>query len=156
MEIVDELHRIANENGGILRAEAVVAAARNKNSPLHPKFEWDDSEAAEQYRLWQARTLIRVTVSYTEDDKDKMPVRVFVSLTPDRKENGGGYRTMVSVMSNREQREQMLTDAHAEMDLFMAKYNALKELSEVFVAMKTVKARKAMFTVQPAGLAVKS
>jgi hypothetical protein len=37
----------------------VVEAARDPNSPLHSAFTWDDAEAAEQYRLAQARVLLR-------------------------------------------------------------------------------------------------
>ena len=41
-----------------LHAEDVVAAARDPLSPLHSKFQWDDSKAAHRYRLWQARQII--------------------------------------------------------------------------------------------------
>lgn len=40
-------------------ARAVVDAARPEDSPIHDQFEWDDSEAAEQYRIAQARRLVR-------------------------------------------------------------------------------------------------
>ena len=45
---------------GRLDPQSVVAAARNKKSPLHKQFEWDDTKAAEKYRLEQARELIRL------------------------------------------------------------------------------------------------
>lgn len=51
-----------------LTPSAVVEAARDAASPLHPLFEWDDDLAAEAYRLDQARAVIRtvlVTVSTT-------------------------------------------------------------------------------------------
>lgn len=41
-----------------LTAAAVVDAALDPSSPLHSCFEWDDSLAAHQYRLVQARRLI--------------------------------------------------------------------------------------------------
>jgi hypothetical protein len=50
---------------GRLTPKAVVRAAANPESPLHPLFEWDDSKAADRHRLDQARTLIRsVQVEY--------------------------------------------------------------------------------------------
>ena len=44
---------------GMLLAEDVLEAARDPESPLHPYFQWDDSAAAEAYRLSQASELIR-------------------------------------------------------------------------------------------------
>jgi len=55
----NELERIRALHGGILQAEDVLEEARNPDSPLHPMFEWDDQVAAHQYRLEQARALIR-------------------------------------------------------------------------------------------------
>lgn len=49
----------AVESDGRLTPDAVVAAASDPQSPLHNRFEWDDSKAAHQFRLEQARTLIR-------------------------------------------------------------------------------------------------
>lgn len=128
--VIDELERIAKEHGGELKPEDVVEAARAKSSPLHDHFTWDDSEAAQRYRLYEARQLIRVTLTYVGDDRT--PMRVFVSLTPDRKAEGGGYRPTASVLVNAKQRAQLLADALAEMERFQAKYATLKELSEVF------------------------
>jgi hypothetical protein len=135
-QIISELQRIANENSGLLLAEDVVESARDKRSVLHNSFTWDDSEAANQYRLEQARKLIRTTVRWIEIDGDKRPVRVFVSLTPDRDEESGGYRDVVVVLSDKNMRRQMLEDALNELQLFEKKYAHLKELTHVFTASK--------------------
>ncbi len=55
----DELERIRRANGDRLEAKQVVVEARPPGAPLHDMFTWDDSEAAEQFRLREARTLIR-------------------------------------------------------------------------------------------------
>lgn len=138
--VIAELKRIADDNDGLLRPNDIVDAARPKQSPLHSKFEWDDSEAAEKYRLWQARQLISVTVDYFGSDKRGMTTRVFVSLTPDRKY--GGYRSVETIMSDKDQRRQLLEDALKEMELFQKKYADVQELAEVFAAMKRVKKTK--------------
>jgi phage terminase Nu1 subunit (DNA packaging protein) len=44
---------------GRLTAQMVLQEARAASSPLHGFFEWDDSEAAEKWRLEQARELVR-------------------------------------------------------------------------------------------------
>ena len=137
--IETELLRIAEEHGGILQPESVVDEARDKKSPLHSRFTWDDTEAAEQYRLWQARQLIRVVVHMIPGKNGNVSSRVFVSLKTDRAEDGGGYRTMAVVLSDSEMREQLLAEAIAEMEYFREKYSRLKELAGVFKAMRSVR-----------------
>jgi hypothetical protein len=136
--VTKELKRIAAAHGGELQPKTVVDAARFKTSVLHHYFDWNDSSAAEKYRLWQARMLIRVLVSYVEtSDGERVPCRVFVSLTPDR-EDDSGYRITTAVLSDPAQRQQLLADAKAEMKRFMLKYRRLTELAEVFTAMQKV------------------
>jgi hypothetical protein len=139
-KVVAELRRIAAEHDGLLNPSDVVQAARPKASPLHGKFEWDDSEAAERYRLWQARQLISVTVEYIGGQENGMLSRVFVSLTSDRKEDGG-YRTIDAVLSKRSDREQLLQDALDDMETFKNRYREIKELTEVFAAMRKVRVK---------------
>jgi hypothetical protein len=134
--IAKELAKLARKHGGQLRPEVVVESARDPKSPLHSSFNWDDTEAAIQWRLQQARMLIRAVVTYESvGDGKTVKVRPYVSLSSDRTEGGPGYRTLVSVMSDDELRAQMLVDARDDMQRFKAKYRALKELVDVFEAM---------------------
>lgn len=133
------LRKLAKTNGGLLTPEAVVEFARPKTSPLHKRFLWDDTEAAHQYRLWQARQMISVTVRYVDMDGKRTPTRVFVSLSPDRDRRHGGYREMVDVLSDSSLRKQMLNDAVNEMELFEMKYQTLNELSKLFKVSKQLR-----------------
>lgn len=135
--VIIELKRIADENGGVLKPEAVVEEARPKSSPLHKRFTWDNSKAAHEYRLWQARQLIRVVVETIEGVKGRH--EVFVSLSNDRKE--GGYRVMTDVLTDAQMRRQMLDDALRELDWFQQKYSRLRELSSVFAVIRKVQKR---------------
>jgi hypothetical protein len=136
-KVITELKRIARENGGLLQPEIVVQEARLKTSPLHRRFTWDDGEAALQYRIWQARQLIRVSVEILTGTKTAMDV--FVSLSPDRQRESGGYRIMTDVLSNSEMRAIMFKDALEELECFREKYQKLKELVVVFSAIKKVR-----------------
>lgn len=133
--ITKELRRIAKSNGGVLQPVAVVAAARPKSSPLHNRFEWDDSTAAENYRIWQARQLIKVSIEQLPGVS--CPTEVFVSLSSDRYE-AGGYRITTAVLSNEQQRAELLEDALAELNIFKLKYRRLTELARVFDAIESV------------------
>lgn len=133
--IARELKRIAHSNRGLLLPQTVVEAARPARSPLHPRFEWDDTEAAEKYRIWQARQLIRVCVELIPGIST--PTEVFVSLSEDRTE-GRGYRVVTEVLKDEDMRAQMLEDALAELEIFRLKYRRLKELVAVFDAIESV------------------
>lgn len=136
--VIIELKRIAKEHGGILRPETVVEEARPKSSPLHKRFTWDNNKAAHEYRIWQARQLIRVVVEPIAGAKGRH--EVFVSLTSDRKDSG--YRVMTEVLSDAQMRRQMLEDALRELDIFQRKYSRLRELSAVFAVIRKIRIRK--------------
>jgi hypothetical protein len=135
--IIDALRSLTDN--GILHPEAVIDAARDPESPLHDQFTWDETEAARQYNLIEARKLIQVHVEFLTPTSDPSPV--FVSLRSDRPK-GGGYRKMVDVLSKKALREQLLEDALADLEHFRQKYHMIKELAGVFEAAKAVK-RKA-------------
>lgn len=131
-EIIEELRHIAKKRSGMLTPEDVVEEARHKTSPLHKQFCWDDDKAAHQFRLLQARTMIQACVKYVELNGNRTPIRVFVSLTPDRNSDIGGYREMIAVLSDKTMRQQLLSDAFAEMEALQKKYGHLQELNEIF------------------------
>jgi hypothetical protein len=67
-----EVGREIAELGPAVEAGAVVKRARDRKSAMHDSFEWDDSLAAEEYRLTQAREIMRalVVVIDKEDEPD--------------------------------------------------------------------------------------
>ena len=134
--VAKELERIASENGGILQPRAVVNAARPVKSPLHNRFEWDNSAAAEAYRLWQARQLISVNIQMIATPTGNINERIWVSLKRDRVTSG--YRTIIGVLSDAELREELLAEALEELEYFQTKYGRLSELSEIFRIAKKV------------------
>lgn len=133
----DELEALREANDGLLRPVDVVEFAKqNPGSALHKRFEWDDGTAAQQYRLWQARVLIKVHVVVAKPTQQ--PITAYVSLDHDRKQAGGGYRSLQDVLSDNEQRAALLRQAMREAATWREKYKSLKELSDVFAAMDRV------------------
>ncbi|CAE6856779.1 hypothetical protein R75461_07754 [Paraburkholderia nemoris] len=57
--IAAHLQWLHDKHDNTLDAGIVVRDARRVRSPLHACFEWDDAVAGQQYRLEQARHLIR-------------------------------------------------------------------------------------------------
>jgi len=127
-----ELAAICEEHNGILRPEDVVAFAKSEATALHGYFTWKDDKAAHQYRLLQARALIRVQVRIIPQVAKREPI--YVSLRDDRVNPGGGYRPLVKVLGEKDLREKLLADAFAELEHFQRKYKELEELAHVFAA----------------------
>ena len=62
---------------GQLTASGILTMAKSSKSPLHSLFEWDNTKAARQYRLEQARKIIKranVTIENQEDKIIHVPV----------------------------------------------------------------------------------
>lgn len=134
--IIDELERIRQKNNGLLRPETVIREANNPENPLHQYFDWNNNEAAQKWRLEQARRLIRVAVTVIHPEKEE-PVRTYVSLVEDRRK-GNGYRATVDVLSDTEKREHLLQQALRELATFRKKYAVLTELAEVFAVADSI------------------
>jgi hypothetical protein len=135
-EAVIKAIEVLKDDDDMISPEAVVAAARPKNSPLHEYFDWEDSEAARCWRLHQARNLIRVCIRIEELPNDeKQEIQVFVSLPEDRNDEGG-YRVMTDVLNDDERREALLEMALKDLQTFRRKYAVLKELASVFTAIE--------------------
>lgn len=72
------------ERSGELTPERVVDAAADEKNPLHGYFTWDDDEAAHQYRLWEARRLIRSVKVVVEVEDRTIQVPKYVHDTRER------------------------------------------------------------------------
>lgn len=139
-QIVGEhLEMLRGKSGGVITPALVVDDARNPNSPLHRFFEWDDSAAAEQYRLQQARGVIQaVVVRYREtDNAPAKTIRAFVSVKTDE---GPRYAGIVEVMNDQQQRAALIRKAWNELQGFRKKYADLTEFGQLFASIDELKA----------------
>jgi hypothetical protein len=127
-----ELEKIRRRCGGVLRPRDVVDTARNEKNPLHDMFEWDDSVAAEAFRRHQARQII-VKVTYAPQ-KDAEPIQVYVSVSTDRDEDGGGYRRHEDVRADDAMYQTYLNDIFKEFERFKRKFEYIKALGPVLRA----------------------
>ena len=114
--IENELRRIMQVNGGLLDPADVVITARDPASALHRCFTWDDGDAAAQWRLEEARKLIR-SVTVIIPGAEPLEIRAFVSLPADRP-HGGGYRDVAEVGTSELMREQFMAELHASAQRF--------------------------------------
>lgn len=130
-KIGESLSAIAAANKGRLTPHAVVDEARNERHALHRFFEWRDEVAAAQYRLDQARNLIRSVRVVNEEDETEAPA--FISIN---EKSGVSYRSLGEVLESADL--QALALAQAEKD--MASYEKrLRMFEDVCDAIKTAR-----------------
>lgn len=132
-----ELERIRIRHNGRLEPDWVVHEAKAEASPLHPLFEWNDTIAAQNYRVDQARGVIRSIEVVIEDRPEQKPVRAFVSVV---RENDRTYTSVQDAMSDPKLREQVLRAALAELEAWRRRYAELVELANVFAAIDEARA----------------
>lgn len=129
----DALEKIREKNGGTLTPDAVVTASKPKAAPLHSEFEWDDSVAGHQWRINQARQIVR-SVALVDEGVSEAP-RAFVSVQGSDEE-GRAYVSIEAAMSRDDWREQVLRDALAEALSWQRRYQSFKELAEIHGAIE--------------------
>lgn len=129
-EVGAHLELLRKQTKGELTPQDVLADAKNHNSPLHSFFEWDDGEAAEQFRLQQARGLIRSVVAiYTSKDQPATRVRAYVHVP----ESGAPhYREMGHAMSQKKTRDLVLQRAWSELQAWRKRYKDLRHFADLF------------------------
>jgi len=122
--VEQELETIREQHGGVLLPGDVVTAAKRKTHPLHSYFEWDDSEAANKYRINQARALIRtVTVSFKTGpvtEPTTVKVRRYVSASDIGADPATGYRVVTELDSV--ERANLLQSLDNELAVLERKY----------------------------------
>ena len=144
MTQLEALKAIAARDGGLLRPQAVVDAARDEESPLHGAFCWDDTEAARKYRLWQAQDLIRSFRVKIEEAGQTVEVPVFVGVSSDRTHGTADnpYRLTASVKACPDLLAVAVSDALDQLEALRDRYARLKELSDVWEAIDKHVARR--------------
>lgn len=100
-QVVGEICERIEAETGRCTAEDLLNSARDPESPLYKEFEWDDTVAAEKYRIWQSAQLIRhIRIVQSDDAKERQEYRerAFVSA-PGQK---GAYVSMDTALHREE------------------------------------------------------
>lgn len=105
---------------GDLTSERIVEEASPEDAPLHPTFEWDDSAAAHQYRLQQARHLARailvVEVSEEIVEKEPAPHSLLVHVPAPENNEAGRYVYLVDLPAQPGDFDLALTELQHKLD----------------------------------------
>lgn len=132
------------ERHGRLTPAIIVDESRAEDAPLHNRFEWDDTVAAEQYRFLQAARIIR-SVRITragndtvEDDGPAEPegVRAFLPVRGRDHDDAGAwtYEPTRKALADPTSRRILLNEMRRDWRAFQSKYQALSEYAKLIEA----------------------
>ena len=123
----EEIREIGDE----VKPEQVLDKAKDTSSELHKCFDWNDTSAAEKYRLIQARDVIRHLIVVKRDDEDERePVQFRVMLKNERTQESG-YKQTIVMVKDEDEYKKLLNQAYAELHSFKQKYSCLSELADI-------------------------
>ncbi len=106
----------------------VLDLARDPKTELHKCFDWDDSSAAEKWRLEQARQVCKSFTVVIETSEDQEPQR-FRVIQHDKEDRV--YRPVIFTVRDEDQYARLLKQAKDEMASFKKRYKAIVELEKV-------------------------
>lgn len=116
--------------GDTFSPEEIVEAAKDEATELHKCFEWNDSVAAEKYRLHQARMIFTQLIVRTEtSDNTPVAVRVISSASV-----ANVYTPTKMLIKSDAEYADLLERAKRELQAFKQKYATVAELQEIFTA----------------------
>lgn len=120
---------------GEVTARNFVEAARPVKSPLHKLLEWDDTKAAEAWRIQQAGTIICCLSIEREDTPEPITVRAYMNVA-DNADNPtrrtGSFINTQDAFSDKDKRDLILRVAIRELKELRQKYATLTELADIF------------------------
>ena len=107
--------------------EILEYARNNEDSELHKCFEWDDTVAAEKWRVHTARLICcSLKVEVVTADSEVMPIRI---IQNDKEEKV--YRPVTITVRNNDEYSRLLKQAKAELAAFKKRYKSIIELETV-------------------------
>jgi len=136
--------RISNRDAAILgpvfekiprkkrTASNVVCIARKIKSPLHRFFEWDDTQAAREHRLYQARNLLnsyKVVIVSNGKESRPLPALISVSHATQQHERTGEreYVTILELSRDEVLAQQYLESLVSDIITLANKHEAVRE-----------------------------
>jgi len=128
---IDDTLRALYISKGRLDPHDVLDVARDPRSPLHSRFEWDDTTAAEAYRVDQARTLIR-SVKIERVIVDDEPPRMVRAWVHDPEADG--YLATEDVAKRPDVRDRVLDDMRRDLERLQKKWELYRETFEQIAA----------------------
>ena len=135
-EYMEELR----EKHGDLNKYILLDSSRAEDALLHNCFEWDDTKAAESYRLNQAQIFITNMSCVMVENEDAKPMRAFINVADQAHAEKGSFMPIMAALSEDKHRKIVLKNALNELKAFRHKYSQLTELAKVLSVIEETEA----------------
>lgn len=121
--------------GDEVTPEQIVKKGKDPKSELSKCFTKDDAEAANKYRLWEARQILRQLIVITrpdpENEDEKSEPIQFRLMMKNETSRGSGYKQTLVMIRDEDEYQKLLNMAQEELRVFKRKYSMLTELREI-------------------------
>lgn len=124
-KVGEAISKIGNGDIRAATPEQIVEVAKAPRSPLHPAFDWNDTEAARRWRLSQAGHLVRAIVTTFDTKNGDVELRAFASV---KGKSGFEYQRIDRIMGSDDLRLQLLHDALNDLRAFRKRYVVLSSV----------------------------
>jgi hypothetical protein len=122
MEICEELESATPQQ--------ILEKARDSNTELHKCFTWDDTEAAEKWRISEARAVVRnLKIIEQKPDKQSDPTTIRVFYKTD---NESGYKPTKLILKKPNEYKSLVERCRSELLAIKQKFNSISEYEEIW------------------------
>lgn len=106
----------------------IVEYAKNPDTELNKCFTWNDAEAANKYRIYEARQVVCNLIVHKEngEKQEPTPIRLF------HKTENGHYKPLTLIVRNEDEYESLLRQCKEALESLKRKYSSLSEYQEIW------------------------
>ena len=120
------------------QVDEILEMAKDESKEIHKLIEWDDTIAAQKFRIVQVRKITHnleiVEIGINNKNKSEkidVPLKALYHLKDE-----GGYRPTPLIIEDENLYNKLLMTAKSELASFVRKYSILTELEPVFKAIR--------------------
>lgn len=141
----EAIYKELKKLGESITPDKVVMTARKEKSHMHHCFDWDDSEAGQNWRRHQARMLIGSIIMY-EDVQETEPeppivMRAFENVTTDDKTGQRGYVTREQVIYNPDYVAEVKAELLSQIDSFEKHLQTYEDVESLRQPVQEIRSR---------------
>lgn len=130
--VVGEVVEKIEERDGNITKEAFLDESRPEESPTHSMFEWNDTIAAEKYRLEESRHIINaLQIIYTDSKDNDVKIPAVINVTSTMPAKTAQYRNIVDALSEKESRDLIISRLQREVDQLIERNRHIEELADI-------------------------
>ena len=106
----------------------IVEYAKNPDTELNKCFTWNDAEAANKYRIFEARQVVCNLIIRKEkgEKQEPTPIRLFHKI------ENGHYKPLTLIVQNEDEYQSLLRQCSEALLALKRKYSNLSEFDEIW------------------------